>query len=153
MKKVLVLSVLAVFMLIGVSYGASITGVVENIDKSKGMFSVKELNIEVGFNCDGSLIKEINKGDSVKVDYSVEDSSAKAVSVVKLGNAGQREIIGKIHNINPSKGLLVIKDKEVEVGFDCTGTPLTKLKIGDTVSVHYTVENGREKVQDIKIKP
>lgn len=154
MKKVFVLSVLAVFMLAGVSYGASISGVVESIDKEKGMFSVKDQKIEVGFDCNGSMIKEIRQGDSVKVEYSVDGARAKAVSVVKLGmgNQEKREIVGTIHNIDKTKGLLVVQNKEIEVGFDCSGTPLNEFKVGDTVLVSYIVESGREIAQHIKRK-
>ncbi|MBF0563924.1 MAG: hypothetical protein HQK89_01645 [Nitrospirae bacterium] len=152
MKKVLVLSLLAVFMLAGVSYGASITGVVESIDKEKGMFSVKDQKIEVGFDCNGSMIKEVHQGDSVKVEYSVEGTRAQATSVVKLGNQEKREITGTIHNIDKTKGVLVVQNKEIEVGFDCSGTPLNDFKVGDKVFVSYIVENGREIAQHIKRK-
>ncbi|MBF0539176.1 MAG: hypothetical protein HQL03_13085 [Nitrospirae bacterium] len=151
-KKVLVLSVMAVFMLLGVSYGASITGVIESIAKDKGTFSVRDQKIEVGFSCDGSLLKDLSNGDSVKVEYSIESGKAKAVSVNKVSDQGKGEIVGTIKHIDKSKNSLIVKDKEIEIGFDCSGTPLNDFKEGDTVIVNYTVKDGREIAEHIKKK-
>ncbi|KJR42961.1 secreted protein [Candidatus Magnetoovum chiemensis] len=150
MKKIFVLSVLFVFMALGVSYGASLTGEVEYLNKEKGMFSVRDQKIEVSFDCDGSMLKDVKDGDAVKVEYSIVDGIAKAASITKVGNEKDREIIGTILSIDKAKGLLVVQNKEIEVGFDCSGTLLSDYKTGDNVIVRYIVEDGREIVQAIE---
>ncbi|MCG6552386.1 MAG: hypothetical protein L7F77_08665 [Candidatus Magnetominusculus sp. LBB02] len=151
MKRVLILNILFVFMLSGVSFGALITGEVWQIDKAKGMLSVKNQKIEVGFSCDGSMMKGIDKGDYVKVEYSVKDGSSKAASIVKMGNRDLREISGIVNVLDTATGYMVVQDKEVEIGLSCSGMQFPNVKAGDTVTVQYVVDgNGKGIVKDIK---
>ncbi|MBV6342705.1 hypothetical protein [Candidatus Magnetobacterium casense] len=155
------------FLLAGVSFGASITGEVMFINKENGAFSVKSKDVELSFNTSTSMIRDFNAGDVVNVDYAIESDHTKVLSVSaniitryirsftsdELGRkSDMRQIYGQVVSVDGAKGFLVVKADGIEAPFKCPKSMLSGVEVDNTVNVNYVVENGKARVSNISVK-
>jgi len=68
-----------------------------------------------------------------------------AVVLVFAGTALAMEMTGVVTAVNVEKSTITLKSEEMAVSFDCeTGSLIKDIKVGDTVTVQYTVEDGKK---------
>ncbi len=83
---ILVLLVAAVMLtVVGSALATDLTGVVTAVNMEKSTITIAAEKMNVSFDCEtGSLLKGINVGDTVKVQYSEENGKKLATTVVRM---------------------------------------------------------------------
>ncbi|MBF0617419.1 MAG: hypothetical protein HQK88_11460 [Nitrospirae bacterium] len=148
MKKSCLVLVLLVLM-VGASYAGDISGMVSYVDSSKGVLTVHGKDIDVGFDCNGSMLNKVNVGDMVKVEYAESKDGNKAKSVVRLDIKEPQTFTGKVEHLNVHEGILIIGGETLLSGFSCEGSLLTGVNVKDKVTVTYIVEKGNKIARSI----
>jgi len=78
------------------------------------------------------------------------------VLVSFAGVAFAKEISGSVTAVDAAKGTLKVKSEKLEAGFDCDGSLLKNVKVGDQVTVVYSEKGGKKtvtKITPMKMKP
>ncbi len=66
------------------------------------------------------------------------------------GAAFSAEMMGTVTAVDAQKGMLKIKNENIEVGFDCeAGSQIKGIKVGDHVTVEYTETGGKKKATKV----
>jgi hypothetical protein len=85
MKKGLLILCCAVVVLVafvGAALAMEMSGTVTSVDTQKGVLTIKNDKIDVGFDCEtGSMIKDVKVGDNVTVEYKEAGGKKKATKV------------------------------------------------------------------------
>jgi len=72
------------------------------------------------------------------------------VLVAFAGAALAMEMSGSVTAVDAQKGMLKIKNENIEVGFDCEkGSLIKNVKAGDHVTVEYTEAAGKKKATKV----
>jgi hypothetical protein len=95
MKRAISLFVVVVVLLsfAGVVLAAEMSGEVTAVDSAKGSLTLKSGEVAAGYDCEGSLVKDIKVGDHVTVQYK-EEGGKKIITTItpmkmkKKGNVG-----------------------------------------------------------------
>ncbi len=89
----LVVIVLVVLSFVGVALAAEMSGEVTAVDVAKGSLTLKSGEVATGYDCEGSLVKDIKVGDYVTIQYK-EEGGKKIITTItpmkmkKKGNVG-----------------------------------------------------------------
>jgi PDZ domain-containing secreted protein len=95
MKRAISLFVIVVVLLsfAGVVLAAEMSGEVTAVDSAKGSLTLKSGEVATGYDCEGSLVKDIKVGDHVTIQYK-EEGGKKTITTItpmkmkKKGNVG-----------------------------------------------------------------
>jgi PDZ domain-containing secreted protein len=95
MKRAISLLVMVVVLLsfVGVALAAEMSGEVTAVDTAKGSLTLKSGEVASGFDCEGSLVKDLKVGDKVTILYKEENgkkiiTTITPMKVKKKGNVG-----------------------------------------------------------------
>ncbi len=69
-----------------------------------------------------------------------------------VGIAVAKQLTGTVTAIDKGAGSITVEKKKVETSFDCEGSLLKRIKVGDKVTVYYKVEDGKKVASKIKKK-
>ncbi len=69
-----------------------------------------------------------------------------------VGVAAAIQLTGKVTALDAGKGIITVEKKKIETSFDCEGSKLSKIKVGDKVTVKFKEEGGKKVVTSIKKK-
>ena len=86
------LIVFVLFTFTGLAVAREMSGEVTAVDAMKGIFTLKSGTVEADFDCErGDLIKDVNVGDYVTVQYREDGVRKKAIRVTpaKMKPAGE----------------------------------------------------------------
>ena len=79
------LIVFALLAFVGTALAAEMSGTVTSVDVKKGVLTLKNEKVEVGFDCEtGSMIKDTKVGDMVTVEYKEAGGKKKATKVTPM---------------------------------------------------------------------
>lgn len=91
MKKggfILVLVAGILLVVAGAAFALEMSGTVSAVNAEKGMLTVKDEKVDVGFDCEiGSMIKDVKVGDKVTVQYEESGGKKKATKVTPMKKA------------------------------------------------------------------
>lgn len=95
MKRAISLFLIVIVLLtfVGVALAAEMSGEVTAVDSAKGSLTLKSGEVAAGYDCEGSLVKDVKVGDKVTVQYKEEGGKKMATQVTpmkikKKGNVG-----------------------------------------------------------------
>ena len=150
----------ALLTFIGTAVAKQMTGEVIAVDTVKNTLTLKSGKVEAPFDCEtGSMIKDVNVGDHVTVQYKKAGGKKIATKVTTkkkktaAGAAVAKEMTGEVIAVDTVKGTLTLKSGTVEAPFDCeTGSLIKDVKVGDHVIVQYKEAEGKKIVTKVTPK-
>lgn len=75
------------------------------------------------------------------------------IMVIGVGVALAVEMSGEVKAVSVEKGTLTLTSGDVAVGFDCEqGSLIKDVKVGDKVTVEYTVKDGKKMVTKVSLQ-
>ncbi len=69
-----------------------------------------------------------------------------------VGVAIAKQLTGNVTALDAKQGIVTVKKSKIEATFDCDGSKLKGIKVGDKVIVKYKEEDGKKVVTSIKKK-
>jgi hypothetical protein len=95
MKRTISIFIAVVVLLtfVGVALAAEMSGEVIAVDSAKGSLTLKSGEVAAGYDCEGSLVKDIKVGDHVTIQYK-EEGGKKIITTVTPMKMKKKPVTG-----------------------------------------------------------
>jgi hypothetical protein len=84
-SRIVILIAVVLLAFVGAAFASEMSGTVTAVNAEKGTFTLKSQTIDAGFDCEsGSMMKGMNVGDQVVVEYKEEGGKKKATKITPM---------------------------------------------------------------------